>query len=200
MRPGGGAAKGSQFERDMCIQFGLWWTENERDDIYWRTSGSGARSTSRRRSKGKATFNEYGDMKYIDPIGKPLLDEFCFEFKNYKTYDILGVLQAVDANKDWTVFWAQAYGEAESVDRRPFLITKRNRGRILGWVMEETATEFDEMGFKPWPAIVLRINERDVKVKGHTVALPDHEVVGFDLADFLETIDARTLENYYARI
>lgn len=39
--------KGSVFEREICKALGRWWTDGERDDIFWRTAGSGARATCR---------------------------------------------------------------------------------------------------------------------------------------------------------
>jgi hypothetical protein len=197
MRRGGGAAKGGQFERDRCVQFSLWWTEGKRDDICWRTSGSGSRATSRRRRSGKSTFNEFGDMKYIDPIGKSFLDTFCFEFKSYKTYDMLGVLQSVDPNRDWMKFWAKCYDDALSVPRRPFLVTKRNHGLLLGWVTTAVMMEFDMLGYRPKPSMILRIDERIVEVKSHKISLPEHSVVGFRLEQFLECVDPRVLEGFY---
>lgn len=197
MRPGGGSAKGSKFERDLCTILSYWWTENKRDDIFWRTAGSGSRATSRRRRRGISTANEFGDVKFIDPIGKSLLDAFCFELKNYRTYDVLGVLQAVDQNADWMRFWAQCYAEAMAVPRRPFLITKRNRGLRLGWVLAVTAIEFELLGYSPSPSMVMHIDERVVTVKNHDIHLPKQSVVGFQFDQFLEVVDPRVLEDFY---
>jgi hypothetical protein len=194
---GGGAAKGGQFERSMCTLYGLWWTEGSRDDIFWRTSGSGARATTRGRS-GKKTADQTGDMTYIDPVGKPLIDAFCFEFKFYRTYDMLGVLQPVNENVDWVQFWAKCYDDAMSVARRPFLVTKRNRGALLGWVTAATSIEFQMLGFKPTASMVLKISERVVEVKRREVHLPDHAVVGFGMTQFFDVVDPRTLEAFYA--
>ena len=72
--------KGSNFEREICKQLSLWWTDNKRDDIFWRTSGSGARATVRSKSK-KKTFGQYGDVQATDPIGQPLIDVCTIEIK-----------------------------------------------------------------------------------------------------------------------
>ena len=37
MRSGGGKQKGSAFEREICKKLSLWFTENERDDIFFRS-------------------------------------------------------------------------------------------------------------------------------------------------------------------
>lgn len=74
-------AKGGQFERDFSRQLSLWWTNGERDDIFWRTAGSGARATVRSK-KGKTTAGQYGDITATDPDGKLLIDNILFELKN----------------------------------------------------------------------------------------------------------------------
>ena len=72
--------KGSNFEREICKLLSLWWTNDKRDDIFWRTSGSGARATTRSKTKQK-TFGQYGDVQATDPIGQPLIDLCTIEIK-----------------------------------------------------------------------------------------------------------------------
>ncbi len=74
------ANKGSNFEREICKLLSLWWTNNKRDDVFWRTSGSGARATTRSKIKQK-TFGQYGDVQATDPIGQPLIDLCTIEIK-----------------------------------------------------------------------------------------------------------------------
>ena len=71
-KKGGGHAKGSQFERTVCKDLSLWWTKGKRDDVFWRTSGSGARAKTRSKT-GEKTFGQYGDVQATDPIGQPLI-------------------------------------------------------------------------------------------------------------------------------
>src|SRR5574343_1504424 len=73
-------AKGSAFEREVCKKLSLWWTHGERDDVFWRTAGSGARATTRSKG-GRKTFGQYGDVQATDPIGQPLIDLFSIEIK-----------------------------------------------------------------------------------------------------------------------
>jgi len=75
-----GGKKGNPFERAICKQLSLWWTGDKQDDVFWRTSTSGARATSRSK-KGQRTFGQYGDVQATDPIGQPLLDIFTIELK-----------------------------------------------------------------------------------------------------------------------
>lgn len=89
-------AKGSDYERELCKRLSLWWTNDRRDDIYWRTDGSGARATVRSKKKQK-TANSYGDMSFLDPIGEPLINFALFEFK--RGYSSSKNLDAKKANK-----------------------------------------------------------------------------------------------------
>jgi len=73
-------SKGANFEREICKRLSLWWTRDERDDVFWRSSQSGGRATVRFR-KGKKTAGSYGDICALDPIGEPLLKIFTVELK-----------------------------------------------------------------------------------------------------------------------
>jgi len=73
-------AKGSNFEREICKLLGLWWTGGKRDDVFWRTAGSGARATMRSKTN-QNTFGQYGDVQATDPIGQPLIDLCTIEMK-----------------------------------------------------------------------------------------------------------------------
>ena len=124
-----GSLKGFSFEREICKELSFWWTEDERDDVFWRTSGSGGRATERLK-KGKLTSNSYGDMMAIDPIGQPFID-FCFvEIKRGYTKDV-SVLEFVDKNKgtpillDW---WKEAADKISKTKQKEILIIfKRDR-------------------------------------------------------------------------
>ena len=84
--------KGGQFERDICTKLSLWWTGGKRDDVFWRTAGSGARATTRSK-QGKKTFGLYGDIQAVDPIGQPLMDLCTFELKRgYKKWSVQDIL------------------------------------------------------------------------------------------------------------
>ncbi len=89
-----GKGKGSAFEREICKQLSLWWTKGKRDDVFWRSTTSGARATVRNR-KGQKTFGQYGDVQATDPIGQPLLDVCTIELKRGYTKDtIANILDA----------------------------------------------------------------------------------------------------------
>lgn len=109
-KKGRGQSKGSSFERLICKQLSLWWTDNERDDIFWRTAGSGARATTRARKGKDSTAGAYGDLTFLDTIGKPLLDLVCFELKRGYKWDLLDLLDKRAGTKISMIesFWQQA--------------------------------------------------------------------------------------------
>lgn len=72
--------KGQDFERHVCKELSLWWSGGERDDMFWRTSGSGARSTVRAR-RGVSTFGQCGDVAATDPDAVPFIKAFAVELK-----------------------------------------------------------------------------------------------------------------------
>jgi len=131
MKKGGGSQKGSSFERDIAKKLSQWWTqdlESERDDIFWRTSGSGARATSRTKAHKKTAY-EYGDLTFTDPIGKPFIDCFLIECKCGYT-DEIDVLDFFHREDTSILFqwWDKAVKEAEEAGRKHvLLIVKRNR-------------------------------------------------------------------------
>jgi hypothetical protein len=120
--------KGSQAERDVSKDLSLWWTNHERDDTIWRTSGSGARFTTRAKA-GLHTAGGVGDFTFTDAIAKPLFDLLVIENKTGYS-DLVDPLAMVDSNKaDILGTWLKkAYVECQQTKRHyPMLIFKRNR-------------------------------------------------------------------------
>jgi len=120
--------KGSQAERDVSKDLSLWWTHHERDDTIWRTSGSGARFTTRAKA-GLHTAGGAGDFTFTDAIAKPLFDLLVIENKTGYS-DLVDPLAMVDSNKaDILDTWLKkAYVECQQTKRHyPMLIFKRNR-------------------------------------------------------------------------
>jgi len=93
-------AKGSDFERQIAKALSLWWTDCERDDVFWRTQTSGARATTRSKV-GKTTYGQYGDIQAVDPIGQPLMDCCTIEIKRgYGKWSILDIVDKGPHNAD----------------------------------------------------------------------------------------------------
>lgn len=128
--------KGQQNERDLCKQFSLWWSEGlgispPRDDIFWRTAGSGARARVRI-DAGKETHQGYGDMMAEDPIGQPLIDACTFEFK--KGYDALSLLDCIASRqrKPLLIQFVQSVEkDAQDAHNWPILVFQKKRRKAI---------------------------------------------------------------------
>lgn len=76
--------KGSAYERATCEEFSLWYSKSfldkPRDDIFWRTSASGARATIRMK-KNIDTTNSCGDIMALHKIGRKFTKICMIELK-----------------------------------------------------------------------------------------------------------------------
>lgn len=123
-------AKGSEFERKICKRLSLWWTNEEKSDVFWRTSTSGARAKTRSKV-GQSTFGQYGDIQATDPVGQPLIDMFTFELKiGYKHSSVADVLDKGPkaAQQNWEKWIDQVHEDHKNAGSLHWaLITKRDR-------------------------------------------------------------------------
>lgn len=144
--------KGGGFEREMCRRISLWVTNNIRDDIFWRTPGSGAMATTRMKSK-KKTAGAVGDMAAKDLFGKPYTDNTIWEFKrgyggvgrkrpSSDNVEFLNVLDNPRKQKTEPIFkqwWIKLSNEKIAFDKRfAFIIFKRDRKDPLISMEHET--------------------------------------------------------------
>lgn len=72
--------KGGSFELEIASALGKWITQGKRDDIFRRSSSSGARFTQRRKG-GKDTAYSASDITFQDPLGEPLIANWSIEVK-----------------------------------------------------------------------------------------------------------------------
>lgn len=127
-------AKGSEFEREFCKALGLWWTQGQRDDIFWRTAGSGARATARTKTN-RSTYGQYGDVQAVDPIGAPLMIRVTIELK--RGYNQTSPYHLLDADpkaklQQFGSFLQQARGSAADARTKWWwLVTKRDRRQSM---------------------------------------------------------------------
>lgn len=128
--------KGSGFEREFSKQLSLWWTHGERDDVFWRSQNSGGRATIRK-SAGRSTFMQAGDIAAIDPDGLPLLKAITFELKRgYSNTTVAEVFDKRTTQKDthWEKFIIQAINSHRlNKSYAWMLVTKRDRRYPLVW-------------------------------------------------------------------
>lgn len=93
-------AKGGGYEREMSKKLSLWWTYGKRDDIFWRTAGSGGRATTRMKIR-KKTADSAGDLMALSKIGKPFTKRFLVEIKRgyTKKKGAVSILTLLDSKK-----------------------------------------------------------------------------------------------------
>ncbi len=134
--------KGPDYEREFCKQLSEWWTFGRMDDVFWRTSGSGARATTRLKV-GKKTADSYGDVGALRSIGKPLTKSTFIELKrgytgkkgtqSTKVISFLSMFDTpnVDKFKNPPViigWWRDAQKKRKQVGRkRVFIVFRRDR-------------------------------------------------------------------------
>ncbi len=192
----GKSSKGSEFEREVCTTLSLWWTGGERDDIFWRSSGSGARANTRAKA-GKRTGGQYCDIAAIDPSGHPLTGLLVFELKRgYATttpYDCLDRI-ATAAEQRWEEFIRQAARSVRQANAFGWaVVSRRDRRTAWIWFPKTVCTALRAAG--AWPngppatraSIVTEIRKVGVV---HAVGMP--------LTSFLEGVTRGHIEELYA--
>jgi len=187
LRGGGSSSKGSSYERDVCRQLSLWWTGGTRDDVFWRSSGSGARAKVRGRAN-RDTAGQHGDVAATDPIGAPLIDVFTIELK--RGYSEFTFQDLVDrpANagiQEWERFLTQTLESWEQAGAYSWLlITRRDRRQALAWTPYHILGELRAAGSfrKGWPIplVRMRVVLRDLGSSPQCI-----EVCCMTLEDFL---------------
>lgn len=148
------SSKGSRFEREFCKKLSIWWSDGEADDLFWRTSQSGGRATTRRK-KGKTTRGHAGDICATDEVGAPLLKFLCFELKRgynrHTLHDLIdkpaGAAEqeiekwVVQARAARTLSGAKYWVVVTQRDRRePLLVVPSGLLSLLGVRSEATIT------------------------------------------------------------
>lgn len=92
-----GKAKGNSFERNIAVSLSLWATKDADDNIFWRSTNSGGRATSRSKL-GKKTANSYGDIAALVPLGEDFLRAVNIEIK--RGYNSLSLSDLFDKPKE----------------------------------------------------------------------------------------------------
>ena len=162
------SSKGSQYERDTCRQLSLWWTqdnENPSDSIFWRTSQSGGRATTRAK-KGKKTAFSYGDVSFTDPIGQPFINKCLLELKRGYTAGI-SILDFLDKNKGEPLllkWWNKAEGERRLAERKYVLIVfRRDRHKSCILIKGSLFGKIQDM-FGTFESNILHIKHKNLKL------------------------------------
>lgn len=178
------AQKGSQFERDLCRMFSLWWTGGERDDVFWRTPGSGAMATTRTK-KDLQTSGLYGDMTSTDPAGQRLIDLVTFEFKRgYNTTHATTLLDVPPqgATQEFQKFLDKTINSAQEAGTPHWaLVHRRDRRQALIYMGPGLFGAVSTSTLESCPRMVLYPpNWKNLEVG---------QIVGLRLGDFFQFAD-----------
>ena len=126
-------AKGGENERAKCREWSLWFSNDEKDDLFWRSPGSGGRSKVRSKSS-KTTDNAYGDLSSTSPIGEPLLRVVTIEVKKgyNRNLDLLSLIDSKSDKQELQKFWRQVSTDAQNAQKaewgsEPVLVVHRDR-------------------------------------------------------------------------
>ena len=128
--------KGFSYEREIAKKLSLWLTQGKRDDVLWRTEGSGGRSTQEAK-KGHYLLNSYGDIGVKDPSCQEAVDfisKVLIECKRgYSTrIDGLKLIDNPSKNHILKQWWNKAVIEMKECGRQyVWIIIKRNRNKSI---------------------------------------------------------------------
>lgn len=174
------ASKGSAFERSLCRTLSEWWTQDlkePRSDVFWRTAGSGARATTRRKG-GSKTANSHGDVMALDPLGQPFLDVFTLEIK--RGYSRSTIADLLDKPKGAATQVYESWIQQAIASQRAagslywLLIVKRDKRDVLVYFPHEAALNLG--GIYSY-SVFLLLKE---KVAGKVT-----DIIGMRLSEFL---------------
>jgi hypothetical protein len=168
MRPGGGKAKGAQFEREVCKALSEWITNGKHQDVFWRSAMSGGRATVSHR-KGTRLKAQEGDLSAIRREGIPFLNRFVVECKSYRDLSIKSFMQEEVTNQESALgFWRTLL---KVKGKRPMLVMKESR-------FLDTMVVLDSGG-------AMDLNITDI----HLAYFPLHDVRIILFSDFLDAAE-----------
>lgn len=126
MRPGGGHAKGAEWERQVGKQLSMWLTAGERPDIFSRNVLSGGAFTIAA-SKGLQSSRLSGDLMAAHPEAFKFLSKFMVECKHLQTLGIEGFLFDMTNSSPLGQIIMYAAGQAAQAKVDYMIIAKQNR-------------------------------------------------------------------------
>lgn len=150
--------KGSEYERQICKELSIWWSGGKRDDIFYRTAGSGSRATVRAK-KGRLTADSYGDVMSTHENGKPLTKITVISLKRgytgkkvKKNLHWASVLDIIDTPRKFKtkpalkIWWKELLRDVKAGKRkRGLLIFRRDRKESVIVMSKKTFQYIDNI-------------------------------------------------------
>ena len=192
-----GNAKGGSFERLICRQLSLWWTNGERDDVFWR-------NRVKVTSKTPNAERQLGDISALHTIGLSFIETINVEMKcgygkkKGKAAPSWGVLGLIDSNQEEHLlqkFWNQCITDANLSNRIPWLIFKRDfREPVICIRKRDLLRLF--CGFDSYAVIEIYLSELydgigEVEIR---------KICLLNLGQFLEAVDPESVRNHHKLI
>ena len=179
--------KGAKWEREICKSLSRWWSIHymgqNRDDIFWRTAGSGGRATSRRKGLQR-TAEQYGDLKADHKEGKPFTDFFLVEMKRGYN-DAINLCTLIDCPLDMKMpivvsWYLKAESERIYARRKAVLLLfKRDRRDAVVMIDMRTLHSLENQ-------VDMRLGE--IAWASFRTRFMDQQLVFFRLHDFLNRV------------
>lgn len=132
MKSGGGKAKGSAFEREVCKKLTIWVTGQEKPYVFWRSPSSGSVATIAQSS------NISGDIISVKEDGNFFTDVFSIECKD--GYPDAEIMKIFKNNKNDIIqeFWKQCITDARKANKQGMLIFKKKGFPIIVGIEDGT--------------------------------------------------------------
>lgn len=201
------SGKGSSFERGVCVELSKWWSDDKHEDIFWRTSTSGARATTRQK-KGQRTSNQHGDVCAIDTDGQPLIDLLTIELKRgyakNSIQDLIDRLPTAAAQEIEVWINKAIISRKASGSRSWIIIMRKDRRKALVLMPSVLFTRLFPNGidhyrhelptlffFNTKLRILLEKGKRKVKKKGKVKKLM---IYGMTLGNFFSAVSRKDIE------
>ncbi len=184
------ANKGSGFEREVCKLLSRWWTNGKRDDVFWRTAGSGAMAKTRSK-RNKKTFGQCGDVQATDPIGQPLINVCSIELKRgYSRNTFSDLIEKPDnaAEQAYEKFFNQAVEDHKNAESLSWmLIAKRDRKQPLVFIPQKFYKLLTEQNVPLFMAPCFYM-------KYHTKGKKIRKIFGTTLDNFLSKVSPSNIQ------
>jgi len=118
-----GRGKGSGFERDISRFLSKWWSNGERDDLFWR-------NRTKVTSKTPNAKHQLGDICATSSLGIPFIEVFNIECK--RGYNKINPFDLIIFRKSkFITFCDQVINDSKLSNRIPLLILKQDRKEAL---------------------------------------------------------------------
>jgi hypothetical protein len=213
MRKGGGKAKGSKFEGDMCRLLSLWWTKGKEDDVFWKTHGSGNRATIRSKT-GKNTRGQYGDVAAVDSRGH-LLTKLCtISLKcGYEGEDLLDLLEVgtLNGEPEYAEWIRDAERDMKGAKSLGWMIIhKKNRMQPVVFMPDDLWHELYQFNYRIARVSIftqVHVNKKKYKIteirkllaKKKKLKRTKHMIYGVQLQAFLKMFTKKDIKTIYKR-